>query len=463
MKKIIILFVAMFTINIANAQWVPTCLSSNFNSYVWSLAVNGNNIFAGTYQNGLYMSSNNGVSWTSVPDLEYSNVDALASNDNFMYAGLGCSYDIYISTNNGYNWHWVFNSECGAIFSLALKGDSIFAGTGCGYVYLSTNNGASWDTVNNGLPISSVGVNALAIIGNNIFAGGQNGIYLSTNNGDSWINIKNGLTDTIVHSLAVIGNNIFAGTSTGIYLSSNNGNNWTTISTNIYDIKSFAIKGSKIYASYNAGVVLSSDNGDSWVNMSNGYCIGDVINALVLDSFYIYAGTYSHGIYKCPLSDFIGQYTIATYANPSISGSTSGINVDTLNQSCTIKATPNTGYAFVNWTENGNVVSTDTSYTFNVTTDRILTANFSSTLGLTINSIKNFVNFYPNPTKDYLTIETNLNIEQKIEIINLIGQTVYTIYINKKATINTSAFASGVYILKLYTDKETVIKKFVKE
>ena len=76
---------------------------------------------------------------------------------------------------------------------------------------------------------------------------------------------------------------------------------------------------------------------------------------------------------------------------------------------------------------------------------------------------KGMIKVYPNPTKDNLTIETNSNKEQRLEITNLIGQTVYTIYINKKATINTSAFANGVYILKLSSDKETVVRKFVKE
>ena len=62
-----------------------------------------------------------------------------------------------------------------------------------------------------------------------------------------------------------------------------------------------------------------------------------------------------------------------------------------------------------------------------------------------------------------LTIETNSNKEQRIEIINLFGQIVYTNNISKIANVNTSAFANGVYILKLYTDKETVVRKFVKE
>jgi len=79
------------------------------------------------------------------------------------------------------------------------------------------------------------------------------------------------------------------------------------------------------------------------------------------------------------------------------------------------------------------------------------------------NALNNNVSVYPNPAKDILTIETNSNKEQRLEIINLIGQTVYTIYINKKATINTSAFANGVYILKLSSNKETIVKKFIKQ
>ena len=83
--------------------------------------------------------------------------------------------------------------------------------------------------------------------------------------------------------------------------------------------------------------------------------------------------------------------------------------------------------------------------------------------GIKDNFVDNNISIYPNPTKDNLTIETNSNTEQRIEIINLIGQTIYTSNINKKATINTSAFVKGVYILKLSSDKETVVRKFVKE
>ena len=45
-------------------------------------------------------------------------------------------------------------------------------------------------------------------------------------------------------------------------------------------------------------------------------------------------------------------------------------------ESCTVTATANEGYTFVNWTEDGEEVSTDASYSFEVTGDRALVANF---------------------------------------------------------------------------------------
>ncbi len=45
----------------------------------------------------------------------------------------------------------------------------------------------------------------------------------------------------------------------------------------------------------------------------------------------------------------------------------------------TINAVPNEGYSFVNWTEGSEVVSTEENYSFTITSDRELTANFVCT------------------------------------------------------------------------------------
>jgi len=45
-------------------------------------------------------------------------------------------------------------------------------------------------------------------------------------------------------------------------------------------------------------------------------------------------------------------------------------------ETCVVTANPNLGYVFLNWTENGTEVSTDASYSFTVTGNRSLAANF---------------------------------------------------------------------------------------
>ena len=70
-------------------------------------------------------------------------------------------------------------------------------------------------------------------------------------------------------------------------------------------------------------------------------------------------------------------------ANPNNGGSahvgnTPGTTQDTYTdgQNCTVHAIANPDYNFVNWTENGTPVSTEADYTFPVTGDRNLVANF---------------------------------------------------------------------------------------
>lgn len=70
-------------------------------------------------------------------------------------------------------------------------------------------------------------------------------------------------------------------------------------------------------------------------------------------------------------------HTITATANPTQGGTITGAGLYEQGTSCTLVATPNTGYTFVNWTQNGSVVSTNASYTFTVTGDAAFVANFN--------------------------------------------------------------------------------------
>jgi len=74
----------------------------------------------------------------------------------------------------------------------------------------------------------------------------------------------------------------------------------------------------------------------------------------------------------------------------------------------------------------------------------------------------NSLTIFPNPAKQNLTIRTSQL--SGIEIINLQGQIIKRINtIDKQTTIDISDFATGMYFIKVTTNKETTISKFIKE
>jgi hypothetical protein len=73
------------------------------------------------------------------------------------------------------------------------------------------------------------------------------------------------------------------------------------------------------------------------------------------------------------------SYTIVVKANPTNAGTVTGGGTFEAGQSCTITATASTGYTFTNWTKDGTIVSTNSTYTFTVNESADYTANFSKT------------------------------------------------------------------------------------
>lgn len=72
------------------------------------------------------------------------------------------------------------------------------------------------------------------------------------------------------------------------------------------------------------------------------------------------------------------SYTISANANPPEGGTVSGTGTFQYGEMATLSATAADGFEFTNWTFGGSVLSTDPEYTFTVTEDLVLTANFST-------------------------------------------------------------------------------------
>lgn len=292
--KLQVLFILLLVSVISNAQWEQMSNGMG-DKIVYSLAVNGNKLFAGTWNAGVYLSTNNGTSWSQT-SFNNRDVRSLAVNGNYVYVGTAI-YGIYLSTNNGTNWSQTsLNNQ--NIWSLAVSGNNIFAGTENNGVYISTDSGANWT------PTSLINryVHSLAVNGNYIFAGTDfYGVYVSTNNGTNWT--QTSLINRWIYSLAANGNNVYAGShNAGVFLSTDNGSNWTQTSLNNLWVYSLAVRGSNIFAgTISYGVYVSNDNGATWTQRNEG--LGSSYGyALCTLNNDIFVGTY-YSVYRRPLSE----------------------------------------------------------------------------------------------------------------------------------------------------------------
>lgn len=113
--------------------------ATGFPSYaeVECLIVSGKNVFAGTFNAGIYCSTDDGTSW--------------------------------IKRDSGMTNEWVR--------ALAVSGKNIFATTMGGGVFISSNSGVTWTAVNSGLPNPYPYTYALAASTTDLFVGAAHGIF----------------------------------------------------------------------------------------------------------------------------------------------------------------------------------------------------------------------------------------------------------------------------------------------
>jgi hypothetical protein len=315
MKKIIFTIVVFLivhcTLKIEDcmSQWVNTNCPTYLNN-INSSTVSGTNIFVGTYNIGVFSSTNNGADWSSVGLTTVIGINSLVVSGSNIFAGT--NEGVFISTNNGTNWTAVNNGLTNLeVKSMAVSGSKIFAGTWASDgIYTTTNNGTNWVVSNSGL--TSHYLFSFAVSGTNIFAGTAGGVCLSTDNGVSWTEVNNGLTDLGVLSLLAAGTNIFAGTHAGIFRSTNNGTNWTSVLTNSSFVWSLAISDINIFAGTADGVLMTTNNGQNWFQKNQGFNVNiPAVYTLLISNNYIFAGTNGQSVWRRSLSEIIGIQNVS--------------------------------------------------------------------------------------------------------------------------------------------------------
>lgn len=240
------------------------------NTDVTCLTVSGTNVFAGTMGGGVFCSANNGTSWTSVDSgLTNLNVSCLVPSGKTLLAGTYWN-GVFLSTNDGASW--THDNDADLMLSweecFAVSGTKVFAGVFDGGVWESGDNGVTWRWLFPGpTPYAAPSIWCIAVNGTNIFTGGylfpistngNEGITMSSDNGINWYVSDSGLTSTNVTSLVVSGTNVFAGTNGGgVFLSANNGASWMAVDSGLTDssVTCLAASGTTLLAGTSGGGV----------------------------------------------------------------------------------------------------------------------------------------------------------------------------------------------------------------
>ena len=207
---------------------------------------------------------------------------------------------------------------------------------------------------------------------------------------------------------------------------------------------------------YGASCTLTATvaNGYNFINWTNG---NEVVST---NASYTFIVT-EDATYVANFEEIvIPTYEITVSANPEDYGTVTGGGTYEEGATCTVTATATSGHTFVNWTENGEIVSEDATYTFVVTADRELVANFDLDGIDELNGMS--FTLYPNPAIDKVMIESS-EFVRKCEVYSVNGALIYTMYeCSENFEINVGDYAAGSYVIRLTSDKSVQTRSFVK-
>jgi photosystem II stability/assembly factor-like uncharacterized protein len=259
------------------------------NMYTLCFTVKGSEIFAGTEDNGVIVSSDNGETWIQRDPALTTTIEALAIKDSIIFAAGG---GMFRSTDDGASWTPIENGLVygqTTVTGLAVSEGKVFASTFAGVAF-STDNGNDWSTIV-GTDQANQVTNCVAAIDSSVLVGWVGGVIRSIDVGRSWVDTSGWINTSCTFCFVGDSSRIYAGTTTGVHLSTDNGVTWTPMNIGLpgNQVFSLATEGTTLFAAtINNGVYRSIDSGASWVAASSGIVQSEV-NSMAGNSPDIYA------------------------------------------------------------------------------------------------------------------------------------------------------------------------------
>jgi photosystem II stability/assembly factor-like uncharacterized protein len=405
MKKLLSLFVVLFSVASVFAQMVSSKLSGYDGPVNCVVFINTQTGLAGCNDGKVFKTTNAGQEWFSVTVVNdptarfykirfYNNLTGYAVTHNGQNK---------MTTDAGNTWSTIGPGAGPTKDLYILSASSIITCGSNGKVYKTTNSGTNWTNLSpsggssygfNGITFSPSGKGLIC----------SEGLWVSTNQGQQWNN-----TIASLHGMTIVfnGNTCYmvGGDGTGncaVHRSLNEGSSWST-------------------QSFQVGLF-----GDiSFANASTGYIIGQTFSPE--DQAFLYKTTNNGGTWDQIMTKAGRMYCVTATSSHVFMGSDSG---NVLRDNVLIGITP---------------ISTEVPNSF------ALNQN------------------YPNPFNPTTNIEFALTkaTHVKLTVFNSTGTEVATL-VNEKLSIgsykvdfNGSNLASGVYFYKLQTSDFVQTKKMI--
>ena len=340
-NKILPLIVLLvFTLNTAFSQWNQTAGLVGVNCQRF---VNlGNTTFVGTNANGIWKSTDGGLSWTQCnnglnPNTDYSITELAILGSNTIIAA---TYDngVFKSNDNGDNWTNITGtlpaSTTFPVTAVTANSTMIIAGVESKGIYYTIDSGTTWSQANSGWS-TSMFYRQLLIVGSDVYACTQDGVFKSSTSSFLWTSATNGLPGLAPSIRKIYNDNdtLYLGTSSsGIYKSIDHAANWTSLNTTLtqgFRVSSILENNDTLYFASNGAannVYMSPKNTINWSLVATG--LASSANDIIFSNSNLLAATGADGPYIfSSIASSIDENTssnlqINIYPNPFSSQST---------------------------------------------------------------------------------------------------------------------------------------------
>jgi photosystem II stability/assembly factor-like uncharacterized protein len=266
------------------AAWVPVHEGMIDDSDVMTLTVDRSHpqTMYATACTGIYRSNEGVTQWTKLLGIPYSSRRTRAfsqggDDPNLLLAGT--TEGLWVSEDSGDNWRLVTPKDLIVNALLAQRDGTILLGTEGAGVLRSSDRGQTWVPSNAGFSERFVSRMLFDTAGGRLLVAvwGNGGVFVTSGTRGPWVDLGEGLDGRQVLSLALLGETILAGTDDGIFARGPEATVWTRLSTLIDGVEVhprvtelLTLPPGRLVAATSEGVIGSSDEGRTWAQTNLG-------------------------------------------------------------------------------------------------------------------------------------------------------------------------------------------------